>query len=50
MDGLNEAMFSVAKHSGTASAVNKPAIAHSATGNISDIIRLKICDLFISNS
>ena len=40
--GLNDGLFSLAYHPGTASAVNKPAIAPKPKGNASDDNCLKI--------
>ena len=50
LGGLNDGLFSASYHSGTASAVNKPAIVPKPKGNASDANSLKICDLFIKNS
>lgn len=47
MGGLNDGLFSVAYHSGTACAVNKPAMVPEASGNARDTSSLGICDLVI---
>jgi len=51
LGGLNEGLFRVSYHSGTASAVNKPAIAPKPKGNAIDANNFKKkCDLFIISS
>jgi len=49
LGGLNDGLFKVAYHSGIDLAVNIPAIAPRAKGNIKETISLKICDLLMSN-